>query len=82
MTSAPLRTTEDLRMRAQECQRRHVATDLLGFSVETELAHPCVATGLWAARVFVSRHNLSVSRPWCYLVGSLLCRDNGTLVWN
>ena len=35
-TGAPLRTTEDLRVRARDCQRRLVATDLLGFSVATK----------------------------------------------
>ena len=38
--SAPLRITEDLQVLAQECQRRLVSTDLLGFSIVTELAHP------------------------------------------
>ena len=36
---------------------------------------PCVAIRFWATGVFVSRHNLSVSRSWCCLMGSLLCRN-------
>ena len=39
-TGTPLRTTEDLRVLAQECQMRLVAIDLLGLSVVIELAHP------------------------------------------
>ena len=71
---ASARTTKDLRVRARMYQGGSVVTDLLKFSVMTELAHP------------VSRKWFLGSRQGFGQMGLLCCdtfwdRDSGAALW-
>ena len=59
---------------ARACQGRAVVTNLLGFSVATELAHSVSRQGILVSRQGVGQLGLLVSRH------DLLCLDNAASV--